>query len=119
MLADFFTKPLQGSQFKKFRDVILGYEHVDSLTTLTPPPASEERVGSDMRTDDGESGTTDADGFTLVTSRKKNKVQNKMLGRGVYGDHGELRENLKTNVCNRRVNDVSRDHSLETIQLTN
>ena len=25
MVADFFTKPLQGSPFKKFRDMILGY----------------------------------------------------------------------------------------------
>ena len=43
MLADFFTKPLQGSLFQKFRDVILGYKHIDSLTSddlLVP----EERV---------------------------------------------------------------------------
>ncbi|KAI2498512.1 Reverse transcriptase (RNA-dependent DNA polymerase) [Fragilaria crotonensis] len=31
MLADFFTKPLQGSLFTKFRDVLLGYEHITSL----------------------------------------------------------------------------------------
>ena len=44
MLADFFTKPLQGSLFRKFRDVVLGYKHIDSLTSddlLVP----EERVG--------------------------------------------------------------------------
>jgi hypothetical protein len=43
MLADFFTKPLQGSFFRKFRDAILGETHVDSLQVPTPPP-TEERV---------------------------------------------------------------------------
>ena len=31
MLADFFTKPLQGQLFKKFRDVIMGYAPISSL----------------------------------------------------------------------------------------
>jgi hypothetical protein len=31
MLADFFTKPLQGALFRRFRDVLLGYKHVDTL----------------------------------------------------------------------------------------
>ena len=43
MLADFFTKPLQGNLFKKFRDVILGYKHVNTLVQSTPSPV-EERV---------------------------------------------------------------------------
>jgi hypothetical protein len=45
MLADFFTKPLQGGLFRKFRDVILGYAHISSLPVLTQP-APEERVGN-------------------------------------------------------------------------
>ena len=32
MLADFFTKPLQGRLFKKFRDVIMGYAPISSLS---------------------------------------------------------------------------------------
>jgi hypothetical protein len=44
MLADFFTKPLQGKLFEKFRAVIMGRAHVDTLTADTPSPA-EERVG--------------------------------------------------------------------------
>ena len=28
MLADYFTKPLQGSLFNKFRDVIMGFAHI-------------------------------------------------------------------------------------------
>ena len=31
MLADFYTKPLQGSLFRKFRDVIMGYKPLSSL----------------------------------------------------------------------------------------
>ena len=31
MIADFFTKPLQGKLFRKFRDIVLGYKHVSSL----------------------------------------------------------------------------------------
>ena len=32
MLADFFTKPLQGALYSKFRDVIMGYKPITSLT---------------------------------------------------------------------------------------
>ena len=31
MVADYFTKPLQGALFKKFRNVIMGYEPISSL----------------------------------------------------------------------------------------
>jgi hypothetical protein len=44
MLADFFTKPLQG----KFREVIMGHKHIDTLKELSPAP-SQERVGKDSR----------------------------------------------------------------------
>jgi hypothetical protein len=58
MLADFFTKPLQGSLFRKFRDVVLGYKHIDTLLeeeedTLVEDDeedSTKERIGS--RTDD-------------------------------------------------------------------
>ena len=41
MLGDFFTKPLQGSLFRKFRSTILGESYVGSLQT--PPPAPTEK----------------------------------------------------------------------------
>ena len=47
MLADFFTKPLQGSLFKKFRDVLMGYKHISTLV-MPPKQPSEERVGSNV-----------------------------------------------------------------------
>ena len=44
MLVDFFfTKPLQGHLFQRFRDVILGHCHIDTLRTNTALPL-EERV---------------------------------------------------------------------------
>ena len=45
MLADFFTKPLhQGNLFRKFRSVVLGYEHISSLDIDKEKSSSQERV---------------------------------------------------------------------------
>jgi hypothetical protein len=54
MLADFLTKPLQGSLFIKYRDVLLGYNHTDSLKVSTAPSVPEERVekGDELQTVD-------------------------------------------------------------------
>ncbi len=48
MLADFFTKPLQGSLFYRMRDVIMGVKHINSLKDDLPPSA-KERVENSMR----------------------------------------------------------------------
>ena len=50
MLADFFTKPLQGSLFNKMRDVIMGKKHINSLRDELPPSA-KERVENSMRSE--------------------------------------------------------------------
>jgi hypothetical protein len=34
IIADLYTKPLQGMLFKRFRDVILGYKHISYLTEI-------------------------------------------------------------------------------------
>ena len=44
MLADFFTKPLQGALFNKFRDVIMGWKHINTLRQPTKCDL-KERVG--------------------------------------------------------------------------
>ena len=31
MLADYFTKPLQGNVFRRFRSVIMGYTHINDI----------------------------------------------------------------------------------------
>ena len=47
MVADFFTKPTQGKLFRKFRDVVLGYSHIDSLKVEQKESTSQERVRKD------------------------------------------------------------------------
>jgi len=47
MLADFFTKPLQGELFRRFKEVVMGHKHVSTLKDLIVPTA-QERVGSDI-----------------------------------------------------------------------
>jgi hypothetical protein len=48
MLADFFTKPLQGYLFHRFKAVVLGHAHVDSLHDLITH-SLEERVEENDR----------------------------------------------------------------------
>ena len=44
MLADFFTKPLQGSLFEKFREAIMGRKHIGTLKKVLPLSPPQERV---------------------------------------------------------------------------
>ncbi len=46
MVADFFTKPLQGNLFRKFRDVVMGVKHISSLYEQSEQTSVQERVGS-------------------------------------------------------------------------
>ena len=43
MVADFLTKPLQGSLFNKMKDVIMGKVDIETFRKLTS--VSKERVG--------------------------------------------------------------------------
>ena len=45
MLADYFTKPLQGRLFHIFREVIMGWRYISTLDGLAPHP-SKECVGN-------------------------------------------------------------------------
>ena len=47
MLANFYTKILQGALFRKFRDVIMGLQHISTLKVQTTP-ADQERVGNNV-----------------------------------------------------------------------
>jgi KUP system potassium uptake protein len=99
MLADFFTKPLQGSLFRKFRDVIMGHKHIDSLKEVTTTP-SQERVGqSDMTEivwngDDGRKTDQITQGPVSNTYadivRKGRNVLNKISGLKVRGARAPL-----------------------------
>lgn len=72
MLGDFFTKPLQGNLFRKFRDVILGYKHVDTLTDV-PPVADEERVGIDEERTTNEGPTAPGD-IMMTTEEVEGRI---------------------------------------------
>ena len=63
MLAEFFTKPHQGTLFKMFRDVLLGAAHVDSTLATSHTATAEERVGK-VRTADH---VTEATGIVVNT----------------------------------------------------
>jgi len=98
MLADFFTKPLQGSLFRKFRDVLMGYKHISTLVMPTKQP-SEERVGDILLSNDGlvPAGTKgNVSGVTDKTGKKPLPKDQKELacapnGRvvGVHGKDGK------------------------------
>jgi hypothetical protein len=61
MLADFFTKPLQGSLFRRLRDVVMGQKHIHSLSVAPSGTTTQERVEKDDRSE-RESGVADSDG---------------------------------------------------------
>ena len=43
MLADFFTKPLQGNLFRFFRDILMGYVSIEGI--IKDDIEMKERVG--------------------------------------------------------------------------
>ena len=73
MVADFFTKPLQGSLFRKFRDVILGLTPPSSLN-IHEPTTVQERVEIKP----------------IIGKAKKIKIENDEKTRGIIqGGHGK------------------------------
>ena len=75
MLADFFTKPLQGSKFKKFREVIMGWKHVSTLIKHNdedglPPPAKERVEIPDKNDKLGLAGERAATWVDIVKNKK-------------------------------------------------
>jgi hypothetical protein len=105
MIADFFTKPLQGNLFRLFRSVILGHEHTNSLLNIAIAP-SEERVDDKERTSTDDGVSTEEDNSTDIVLLNE-------LPSETWVDvvkKGKARSASKNERC------VSRDHSLETIQ---
>jgi len=89
MLANFFTKPLQGSLFRKFRAVLLGHCHVNTLTK-TPLPPSKERVENSIL----EKVRSGASGQTFASPTKK-KVSEQMEVASVPTYASILKKGLK------------------------
>ena len=49
ILGDFFTGALQGSLFNKFRDIIMGYEHIGEILLDLPYPLKERVEIRDLK----------------------------------------------------------------------
>ena len=88
MLADFFTKPLQGNLFKRFKAVVLGHKHIDTLNdAITEPPVvrvGDKRPGT---RDDAVRvyGTGTSDSAVPVSKRERSTYAN---GRGETSGSG-------------------------------
>jgi hypothetical protein len=81
MTADFFTKPLQGSQFKKFQDQIMNVQEDDPTTNSTQDHRSV------LEQSDGDIHTTD--GWTMVNSKELRKqMLSKQTGKIPLKTHG-------------------------------
>jgi len=72
MLADFFTKPLNGSLFRKFRDVILGYKCVSSFQEIFPQEVEEHVGNNDQQLLDRHNGVTR--GVAIVSGKDSRKI---------------------------------------------
>ena len=79
MLADFFTKPLQGSLFAHFRSILLGHQPVAAISNPTssasvPPGLNKERVGGAVLSPKGTEGKPSSlsTNITCSHSTKKN-----------------------------------------------
>jgi hypothetical protein len=74
MLADFLTKPLQGGMFRRFRNILMGYSHTNSLKEHdSPKSAPEERVGIKVQ-------GTDVGDYVPVPEDSTKGTQNSTLG---------------------------------------
>ena len=117
MLADFFTKPLQGSLFTKFRRVIMGHDHIDSLKHNNACSPSKERVGEDIL-DKGWNGSRALnigakDGVSTGVSILENSTKEL---------RGDLRTSLKHHgeiLTNATYADAVKKHSVNTVNCRN
>ena len=65
MIADFFTKPLQGGSFRRLRDVVMGAKHYSTLEHSKED--IQERVGNDGF-EDNDSGDIDRENVNSKVS---------------------------------------------------
>ena len=94
MMADFFSKPLQGALFRKLCDVVLGYIHIQSLHQVNEESPVEERVGKDENSNSytGEIATNDS---PTVDSVRKNQMTWTDIIKGTNKDIEGEKRNVK------------------------
>mmetsp|Transcript_3028 Transcript_3028/g.4265 ORF Transcript_3028/g.4265 Transcript_3028/m.4265 type:complete len:84 (+) Transcript_3028:291-542(+) len=73
MLADYFTKHLQGSLFRLFREIIMGYKHILVLLDKIP---TKERVGqNDQKVSEIGSSNNDDVSSDVVKSKDRAMIK--------------------------------------------
>ena len=77
MLADFFTKPLQGNLFRRLKAVLMGHAHISKLLDI-PSASVQERGGSgdfgETIIGHGQTGNgPDANEFPSTTEKKDSR----------------------------------------------
>jgi hypothetical protein len=97
MMADFFTKPLQGNLFRKFRDVIMGHKHIDSLKDPAEYPSSQERVRENISEDGhlGADGNTSAETNDNMSGKNENNDDRSKRGKIMNGRKRKLVDERK------------------------
>jgi hypothetical protein len=99
MLADFFTKPLQGNLFRRLREVVMGREHVNKLDEFVTKPSSQERVENRFYEDKSlvESGGNDEKGLPNLTKPDQEKK--------IYKRERTYADTVKSNAKNIFINE--------------
>ena len=97
MLADYFTKALQGTVFRRFRSVIMGYSHINDLL-LDPNFLLKERVENNMN-------------IVIKKSEPDNKIS---MNRASYAD--VVRRNNKCLSEVERMGNIDAKHAHERQQ---
>ena len=118
MLADFYTKPLQGALFNKFRDVLLGHKPISTLQTKNILPSSEERVGNnDKKRIHCDERTPDETRPKLINARPKTmkNTMGKKAG-GTKPARVSFADVVRFGKANKSPTNEAKAHSLEAIK---
>jgi len=91
MIADFMSTPLQGSLFKRFRNVIMGWKHTSTLFNASS--SNEERVENN-RNLPVEAKTPKLTYAETVRASRAVRLQNELISKGQTPD-GEALERCK------------------------
>ena len=104
MLADFFTKPLQGHLFRRFRDVILGHCHVDTLRNdfIFPP---EERVGKGRADHDATVTQCNATTVEMITDKNTDVTIANADVKHMYSENASAKEDTNDSTWKHGINE--------------
>ena len=99
MIADYMSKPLQGKLFQIFRNVLMGWAHINTLYDFFAP--TEERVENNGKTA-VEAKKTKQTFADVVRATKAVEQQNDVIGRGLdplehLNTNANANTSLKTN----------------------